>query len=62
MIINKTDEERFEYDKTETYATEHYVFHYQKDSLAEKEIQVISEMQEAAFLKICLDSFKEKLL
>ena len=48
-----TDEERFEYDKTETYATEHYVFHYQKGSLAEKEIQVISETQETAFSKIC---------
>ena len=40
------DEEKFEYDKTETYATEHYVFHYQKGSLAEKEIQTISETQE----------------
>ncbi len=52
-LANMTDEERFEYDKTETYATEHYVFHYQKGSLAEKEIQVISETQEAAFSKIC---------
>lgn len=52
-LANMTDEERFEYDKTETYITEHYVFHYQKSSLAEKEIQVISETQEAAFSKIC---------
>ena len=50
---NMTDEERFEYDKTETYTTEHYVFHYQKGSLAEKEIQTISETQEKSFSKIC---------
>lgn len=48
-----TDEERFEYGKTETYTTAHYVFHYQKGSLAEKEIQTISETQEEAFSKIC---------
>ena len=52
-LRNMTDEEKFEYDKTETYATEHYVFHYPKGSLAEKEIQIISETQEAAFSKIC---------
>ena len=52
-LANMTDEERFEYDKTETYATEHYVFHYQKGSLAEKEIKTISETQEDAFSKIC---------
>jgi len=52
-FANMTDEERFEYDKTETYTTEHYVFHYQKDSLPEKEILTISETQEKAFSKIC---------
>ena len=51
-----TDEERFEYDKTETYATEHYVFHYQKGSFAEKEIQVISETQESDFQKYAVHS------
>lgn len=50
---NMTDEERFEHDKTETYTTEHYVFHYQKGSLAEEEIQTISETQEKSFSKIC---------
>lgn len=52
-LAKMTDEERFEYDKTETYATDHYVFHYQKGSLAEQDIQAISETQEAAFSKIC---------
>ena len=51
-LANMADEERFEYDKTETYTTEHYVFHYQKGSLAEKEIQTISETQEKSFSKI----------
>ena len=51
--VNMTDEEKFEYDKTETYVTEHYVFHYRKGSLAEAEIQTISEIQEKSFLKIC---------
>lgn len=32
---NMDDEEKFEYDKTETYTTEHYVFHYRKGSFAE---------------------------
>ena len=50
---NMTDEEKFEYDKTEIYTTEHYMFHYQKGSLAEKEIQTISEAQEKAFSKMC---------
>lgn len=50
---NMTDEEKFEYDKTETYTTEHYVFHYRKGSFAEKEIQTISETQEKSFSKIC---------
>lgn len=50
---NMTDEEKFEYDKTETYTTEHYVFHYRKGSLAEEEIQMISETQEKSFSKIC---------
>ena len=46
-------EKRFESDRTETYTTEHYVFHYRKGSLAEKEIQQIAETQENAFSKIC---------
>lgn len=48
-----TAEERFEFDKTETYVTEHYVFHYQKGSLAEKEIQMIAQKQENVFSKTC---------
>ena len=48
-----TDEEKFEQDKTKTYATKHYVFHYKDGCLAEKEIQTISETQENAFSKIC---------
>lgn len=50
---NMTAEERFEFDKTETFVTEHYVFHYQKGSLAEKEIQTIAQKQENVFSKIC---------
>lgn len=49
----KIAEEQFECDKTETYTTEHYVFHYQKGSFAEKEIRQIAETQEEAFSKIC---------
>lgn len=50
---NMTAEEQFEFDKTEIFTTEHYVFHYQKGSLAEKEIQMIAQKQEDAFSKIC---------
>ena len=50
---NMTNEVGFEFDKTETYTTEHYVFHYPKGSLAEAEIQTISETQEMSFSKIC---------
>ncbi len=48
-----TAEEQFEFDKTEIFITEHYVFHYRKGSLAEKEIQTIAQKQEAVFSKIC---------
>lgn len=54
--VNMTEEEReerFESDKTETYVTEHYVFHYQKGSFAEKEIQKIAQTQEDSFKKVC---------
>lgn len=50
---NMNDEEKFEYDKTETYTTEHYVFHYRKGSFAETQIRTISEIQEKSFSKIC---------
>lgn len=48
-----TAEKQFEFDKTETFVTEHYLFHYQKGSLAEKEIQMIAQKQERVFTKIC---------
>lgn len=48
-----TEEKRFEYDKTETYKTEHYVFHYQKGSFAEKDILTIAKTQEKSFSEIC---------
>lgn len=43
----------FELSRAETYVTEHYVFHYQAGTLAEKEIKTIAKHQEQAFLKIC---------
>lgn len=50
---NMTAEEQFEIDKTRTFTTEHYIFHYRKGSLAEKEIQLIAQKQEDVFSKIC---------
>ena len=32
--------------------TEHYIFHYKADSLAEKEIQQVIELQEGCFKEI----------
>lgn len=52
-FANMTAEEQFEFDKTETFITEHYAFHYRKGSLAEKEIQTIAQKQENVFSKIC---------
>lgn len=46
-------EKKFEISRTETYITEHYVFHYQAGTLAEKEIKAIAQVQERAFSKIC---------
>lgn len=46
-------QELFEQNKTETYHSEHYIFHYPSGSLAEKDILLIAETQEACFLKIC---------
>lgn len=46
-------EQDFELSRTETYVTEHYVFHYQVGTLAEKEIKEIAQVQERAFSKIC---------
>lgn len=51
--VQMSDEEKFEQSKPETYTTEHYVFHYQAGSLAEKEIRQIAETQEKAFTRIC---------
>ena len=36
-----------------TYETDHYVFHYLKDSLAERDIPQIAEGQEQCFDRIC---------
>lgn len=38
---------------TESYTTDHYVFHYCKGSSAEKDIQAIARTQEESFAKIC---------
>lgn len=46
-------EKKFELSRTETYIAEHYVFHYQPGTLAEKEIKEIAQIQEQAFSKIC---------
>lgn len=51
-----TQEEKealFEQARTEIYVSEHYVFHFQPGSLAEKEIVTISQEQEQCFSKIC---------
>lgn len=51
-----TQEEKevlFEQARTEFYASEHYVFHFQPGSLVEKEIATIAQEQEQCFLKIC---------
>lgn len=51
-----TQEEKealFEQSKTEAYTTEHYVFHFSPESLAEKEIAIIAQGQEQCFSKIC---------
>ena len=50
-----TQEEKeslFEQDKTESFVSEHYVFHFQRESLAEKEIAAIAHEQEQCFSKI----------
>ena len=54
--MEHTQEEKealFEQDKTETYVSEHYVFHFQPGSLAEKDIATIAHEQERCFSKIC---------
>lgn len=43
----------FERDKIETHASTHYVFHFKAGSLAEKEIQMITQKQEQCYSKIC---------
>lgn len=50
---NITAQEKFELVKTESFVSEHYVFHYRKGSLAEKEIDRIAQKQEDSFSKIC---------
>lgn len=46
-------EEAFERNKTESFISEHYIFHYAPGSLAEKDILLIAETQENCFSKIC---------
>ena len=51
-----TQEERealFELGRTEIYVSDHYVFHFQSGSLAEKDIALIAKNQEQCFTKIC---------
>ena len=43
----------FEQNRPETYASEHYLFHFQPGSLAEKEIAMIAQNQEHCFYEIC---------
>ena len=43
----------FEQDKTEIYASPHYIFHFQAGSLAGKEIMSIAQEQEQCYSKIC---------
>ena len=43
----------FEQDKTKLYTSDHYVFHFQPESLAEKDILLIAQEQELCFSKIC---------
>lgn len=52
-ITTALAEKRFEESRTETYSSEHYLFHYQSGSVAEKEILQIAEIQENAFSRIC---------
>ena len=43
----------FEHDKTETFISAHYIFHYAAGSAAEKDILFIAKEQEKCFSKIC---------
>lgn len=43
----------FEQARTEIFVSEHYVFHFQAGSPAEKEIEAIAKEQERCFSKIC---------
>ena len=52
-ITTALAEKQFEKCRTETYSSEHYLFHYQAGSVAEKEIHQIAEEQENAFSRIC---------
>lgn len=49
-MISETE---FEQSKSESIATEHYVFHFDSGSFAEAEIHQIAETQEQAFAQIC---------
>ncbi|MEE1329429.1 MAG: hypothetical protein UHS47_12905, partial [Oscillospiraceae bacterium] len=52
-MYSEENERILEQNKTETYTSENYVFHYRAGSLAEKEIHKIAETQENAFSQIC---------
>lgn len=47
------EELKFESTKSRIYASEHYLFHFQSGSFAEKEIEKIAKEQERAYSKIC---------
>ena len=60
--LREEKEALFEQARTEIYVSEHYVFHFQPGSLAEKEIVTISQEQEQCFSKICFINFNMIIL
>ena len=54
MDSTATDlEVQFEKDKTGTYLSAHYIFHFRPGSLAEQDILLIAQTQERCYAKIC---------
>lgn len=51
--VDMSAEVLFEQSRSASHATDHYVFHFQPGSLAEKEIEHIAASQERAFARIC---------
>ncbi len=50
--LNNYKKEYKNSDIWEVFETKHYVFHYAKNSLAEKDLNYIAETQEEAYLNI----------